>query len=208
MTVNELFKRLVNRLPHSKPTISFVDAAHSVQVVITRRLVLMKSDLLRDTWESDEQAASVSVVDLPLDMVAAGDNKDTPYISYLVGSDTVRADLIPLSRARGSFVVPGNEATPREYDIRGNILEMFPTSSVAYTLFVPMYRQPPPLVDMNDELPWNGFFDHIFQDSVLALSGPAGISSLVTPALDRSIMRAVDETAVLRTGRRAYLLYA
>jgi hypothetical protein len=207
MTVLELFQRVINRMPHMKPTISFVDAAHAVQVTIARRLWEVHSDLLRDIWESEEQAIGVSVVDLPLDML--GIAKDFPYVTFLTpGGDTTSAILRPLTRPRSDYVVDPENSTAREYDIRGSIMEIFPAHDTAYTLNVMMFRTPAPLVDMKDELPWNGFYDHLFQDAVLHMASAAGIATMVSPLLEKAIMRAVDSGASLRTGRRVNLLFA
>lgn len=209
MTVAELFDRVLPRLKHVNPTMDFIDACQAVQDVITRRLWEKYSDLLRDPWESSSQAVSTSTVDLPVDFLGVADIKrDPPYLTYTDDNgDTQVATLLPLSVPRSSYAT-ADAAIPKEYEIRGPVIEIFPTSSVAFTLYLSMYRRPAGLTSMDDELPWNGTFDQLFQDTVVFLSAPNGTFAYVSPMVEQAIRMAVDSGSGLRTGRRIRWLWA
>ncbi|MDF1551933.1 MAG: hypothetical protein P1P84_02670 [Deferrisomatales bacterium] len=205
MTVAELFARVLPRLKLMPPSIAFVDAAQAVQDVIARRLWEARSDLLRDPWESDTHAIGTTTVDLPELFLGVAD--ELPFLEYTSGGSTQIATLRPLSRPRSHYVTAA-DAVPAEYEIRGSLVQLYPTTTVAFTLHMPMYARPPALESMDDDLPWNGTYDHLFQDSVLHLAGPAGIMTMVSPHLEQAIMRAVDTGAALRTGRKVQWAFA
>ena len=206
MVVSELFARILPRLKYMPPSISFVDATQSVSDCITRRLWENRSDLLKTVWVSDTHAIGEDEVSLPTTFLGRNGDED-PFLTYTSGGSTLTTTPRPLSRDR-SYYVTAEDSIPGEYEIRGSVLYLYPPSTVAFTLTMPIYSRPEVIETVDDDLPWNGHFDQLFQDSVLHLAGPEGISAMVSPILEQAILRAVDTGASLRTGRKVRWLWA
>lgn len=210
MTVAELFDRVLPRLVSKPPVLAFVDAVQAVQEVISRRLWEHGSDLLKSPWTSETQLAGTSEVTLPGDMlgVMSDTTRDPPFITYTSSGATQIAPLYPLEGSRANYVLKA-DAIPEAYEIRSTTFELFPGSSVAFTLTVPMFRRPAPITSMSSTLPWGGMHDQLFQDAVLYMGGPEGAwMAAVTPGLELAIKAAVDSGTAIRTGRRVRWLMA
>jgi hypothetical protein len=209
VTVAELFDRCLPRLRGAPPpTLTFVDAAQAVQAVLTQRLWEQSSDLLKTVWNSTEQAISTNLVDLPSTFLGVADEDPPAYLTYTAGSATQVAPLYPLSVSRANYLT-AEDAIPSEYEIRGSVFEVYPGSSVAFTLYIPMYARPAALTQMSDSLPWNGMHDQLFQDAVsLMAAAGGGFTAAVTPGVDAAIRAALDGGTAIRTGRKVRWLMA
>lgn len=220
MTVGELFDRVLPRLKFMPPSIAFADAANAVQEVVARKLWENRSDLVREIWESDAEIPGVgeepptpgedepigtASVTLPDRFLGIAD--DAPFILYEVAGQDQVATLAPRSRSLSSYAT-ASQGIPSEYELRGQSLYLFPTSSVAFALRVPMFRKPAPLTAMEDDLPWCGMYDQLFQDAVLYLASPTGMLATVTPLLEQALRAAVDTGSAMRAGRKVQWQWA
>jgi hypothetical protein len=201
MTLQELFDRVANRLPGATPTIKFIDAAQSVQEVITNRLWYNQSELLKTIWTSTSQIVGTASVALPTTFLGL-DNSENPFATYTVGGDTVTATLTPLSMPR-SYYVGADNAIPSEYELRATTFYLYPPSSVAFTLTVPMFQKPTELTAMGDTIPWGGLFDQVFQDTVSIIAGAPGAYALINPGIEATLQRRVDDLTTMRAPKKA-----
>lgn len=207
MTVAELFDRVLPRLGARPMPLTFLTAVQAVQEVVTRRLWEHSSDLLKTPWASASNPVGTSTVTLPDTMLGVADG-ELPFITYTSGGATQVASLFPMEGSRSQYVT-ATATIPEAYEIRGTTFQVFPTSSVAFVLNVPMFAKPAALTSMASSLPWNGMHDQLFQDAVLYMGGVEGaFMAAVTPGLETAIASAIDAGTAIRTGRRVRWLMA
>lgn len=156
MTLQELLDIIEPSMPGTEATCSFVEAVRLTHTAIINRLVQLRSDAL--------------VQEITADIVTGDD------IAYLPD------EFISLSRrpqiVGGSFLnaLTSNDtsglevaAIPRYFRAIGKLLQVFPPSNADITLKLLARIRPDAPAAMNDVVPFNGDFDQIYVDGVIAI---------------------------------------
>lgn len=177
MTVQELFTLVLPRLT-AEPRCSLMEAAAAVQSIMFQHLFAMRSDLIQ--------------ADYDLDFGADEPQAQMPDTFYTVAS---RPEIVGtrtfLNQADRTKVLGLSAGTPRFYDLRGRLLTIYPTPVADVVIRVPSFVKPLALESMADDLPFDGYLDHVFADCCVAYmstgdAGPAerGFTTLVVSQVD------------------------
>jgi hypothetical protein len=176
MTLDDLLEIIEPSMPGMEPTCSLVEAVRLAHTAIVNRLVQIRSDALVEEL----------LIDIP-----AGDD-----IGYLPD------DFISLYRrpqiVGGSFLKffdtePATTAgTPTGYNIIGKLIQVDPPTAEAITLKLLARIRPVAPVNMTDVFPFNGDFDQVYVDGVMAiLSG--GVAAMNAKQYLPGIQMQVDQ---------------
>lgn len=169
--------------------IPFMDAANLAMDLIYKRLLLKKSDFLRESF-SRSFLADVNSCILPTDFFGLAER---PYFSGLT------ALLTPLPvETRQVFTTSG---TPRYYELRGTSLVLYPTPSTPYTLLGEYWQRPVKFAAVSDIVPLNGLIDYILADAIIRIS-ETGMGVLADPTFRQSIYTQLEELLPQRAPRQ------
>lgn len=168
MTAGELLDIILPRLSSGKAqNLAFIDAVQTTAEIITRRLWLKRSDLLKQDFEKALAEDSASVT-LDADFLGMAENSQ-PWLDYGEGRKQVLAPLP--SGMKHTF---SDSGLPLYYQLRGFTLSVFPTASEASALKGEMYARPAAVTALDDNLPFDGIFDRLFIDAVLIVGRESG----------------------------------
>lgn len=156
MTVFEVFNQVVPKVKGA-PLCTIFEAIHAVQNVIVSHLHIKRSTLLASDYDDKRVFSTGKKLSyLPDEFLGLSDR---PYLD-----DDNKTRLIPLKGTAN----PGTETgAPRNFRIRGKLLEIYPVPTETTAVFVPFYARPPVPEEMDDVLPFWSMFDAVFVDSVV-----------------------------------------
>lgn len=195
MTVAELLDTVLPKLASRPQESTFLGAVQTVQEVITRRLWMVKSELLEGDFSLAVAAGGNSAA---LDADTLGLKLHLhPWIVY----DGQRFELRPLPAGLKDSASLEAESRPEYYRLRGNDISLYPTTDADLTLKGEAYLKPAAITALSDVLPWFGFFDQVFIDAV-AKFGAGGLMLTVTSEMTLFLYQQVDQVAFQRPARR------
>ena len=155
MTVIDLMDIVTPRL--TGPTAcTLFEALREVQAIIANRLLMQRSDMLREEL-SCSYLAGVSSAALDSDFLATSERP------YVVG----KTPLNPLNRLDKSGLQTAGE--PKYYDIVGKTLWIYPPPDANTTVKVPAFVRPNQLTALTDTLPFFGDLDSVFVEGCVAV---------------------------------------
>lgn len=170
---------------------SFMDAANAVQQIITRRLLLKKSDLLLEDFTA-AIVAPASTFTLPTGFKGFAER---PYLS---GTST---HLMTLPRElRSQLTTPG---TPKFYEMRGTTVKLFPTPSANVTVVGVYYKEPTAFTTLTATMPFGGLADDIFVEGITRLA-VTGMKTAIDPEFLAMIYNQLEEILSSRAPRQVY----
>lgn len=195
MTVLDLLYTVLPRLAGEKPQAApFLEAVKMVQDIVTRRLWLLRSDLLEEDFSASVRAGSSR--GWMGDDVLGLKTGAHPWVIY----DGQRYDLVPLPdgmKDRTTLAAPGR---PSFYRLRGLSISVYPTPDLDIHVKGEAYVKPLEVAEMTDEIPWFGLFDPVFVETV-ARFGVNGLGSSVAPEVALFIHQWVDQIALQRPSK-------
>lgn len=196
MTAQELLDIVLPRLAKEGGQgqhLNFLEAVRATADIITKRLWLLRSDLLEEDFEK-ELAGDEAQITLDADFLGLVENSQ-PWLDY---EDGTRRVLTPLpSGIKHTFTEAGS---PLYYELRGRTLTVFPTAREAVTVRGEQYAQPDPVEEMQDDLPFDGIFDQLFIDSVTRI-GKDGLAVTVNQAFALLLYGQVDQLVHARPAK-------
>jgi hypothetical protein len=180
MTVLELMEKVVPRLT-GPPACDLFEAVREVQAIISGRLLMARSDMLREMLTVTFQAGTSSKR-LDDDFQAVSERP------YPVGLKP----LNPLgSMEKSSLQTLGD---PRYYEVIGKTFWIYPPSASEITIKIPSFMRPATLTTMTDELPFYGDFDSVFIEGCVAVLsaglkvvGDAGFAAVIGSQVDQQL---------------------
>lgn len=193
MTVSELFDIVLPRIANSKQaqSLNFIEALQVAVDIVTQRLWLCQSDMLRSVSDVDVAAGDDSVV-VPFGFL--GMIPDVPpVIDY--GDD--RKDVLePLPK--GTRHTIGEDGDPKYYELRGGQIRLLPSfKDAAGTVAIEYFKRPDVITSFDDDVPFNGVFDALLTDAVVMV-GQRGLSITVDQGFAAYLAAQVDRFANLR----------
>ena len=178
MQVLALFMMVAARLGEN-PAVPFLDAVESISGCISRHLADIQSDLLGKEDKTLNFTPGATVV-----------------LPDSFGSFTCRPYCVEsqrfLNQVSEETRLSSTSTQLEYYDLRGRRLSLFPAQAAAKTLKVAYLAFPLPVVDMNDDLPFDGTFDFIFKDVVVNVTAQ-GLELLSNPAFQKYIEDKIAE---------------
>lgn len=186
MTLAELLDIIEPSMPGTEATCSLVEAVRLTHTAIVNRLVQLRSDALVQEITAD---------------ISSGD--DLGYLPDEFMSLSRRPQIVG-----GSFLnmLTSNDtstletaAVPRFYQVVGKLIQVFPPTNANISIKMLARIRPDAPVEFTDDIPFNGDFDQIYIDGVLAvLSG--GIAAMNAKAYVPGVQIQVDQLLSGNTG--------
>ncbi len=159
MIVEDVLDNVIPRLGEGRPQCSILEAVASVHGIIVNRLLLKRSDLVKETIPVDvaKDATSISVPD----NYFAPDGLPTVTGQGKVFPLPADADL-----TLSVFSTPG---VPRWQRVKGRSMAIYPPADQDYTMLLPAFVRPAAPALMDDELPFWGTFDGVYAEGAFAV---------------------------------------
>lgn len=179
MKLSELFDIIEPSMPGMEPTCSLVEAVRLTHMAVINRLIQARSDALVEEL----------LVDVPA-------NDDIGYLPDEFMSLARRPQIVG-----GAFLneLQSNDtsaletaATPSYYKIVGKLVQVYPPTDTALVLKMFARLRAAPPVEMTETIPFNGDFDQVYIDGVMAiLSG--GVAAMNAKSYLPGIQLQVDQ---------------
>ena len=169
---------------------NFMDSANAVLQIITRRLLIKKSDFLREDY-SVTVTPTVPTFNLPTGFKGFAER---PYIS---GTTQFLEPLPP--EARALLTTAG---TPRYYELRGTLVKVFPTPTAASTTIVGLYyKEPTAFTVLTANMPFGDLANDLFVDAIVKFAVD-GLKTAVNPEFLTMMYNQIEEILPSRTPRQ------
>lgn len=183
MTLIELMDKVVPRLVGS-PSCTLFEAVREVQAIISNRLLMARSEMLREELTIDFMLGDSSVeLDQEFQSVS-----ERPYVDG-------KSPLSPLNRVeKHTLQTPGS---PRYYDIVGKTLWLYPPPDENMTVRIPAFIRPMTPTDLADTLPFFGDLDSVFVEGCVGLLS-LGLGAVADPNFVALIQNQVDQLLMSR----------
>lgn len=179
MKLEELLDIIEPSMPGMEPTCSLVEATRLTHTAIINRLLQVKSDVL--------------VEELLIAVPANDDIGHLPddYQSLARRPQIVGGDFLTVLTSSDTSALE-TAGTPKYYQIIGKLLQVFPPTDTAINIKLLARLRPAAPALMDDDLPFNGAFDQVYIDGVVAiLSG--GIKAMNAKTYLQGIQLQVDQ---------------
>lgn len=194
MTVGELFETLTGRLTKVAPVEDICSAVGIVSDHLSSRLFLQGSPLLRREV-SLTFPAGVSTATMPFGTLGM---VEPPFVL----KDISKGDVNLLGLESGERVkYVGQSYKPERYEIVGKTFRVFPTPDQTYKVVFEASVRPERPETFDDDLPFDGLFDHIFREVVLLVMLQGGSAVVQADAFLKGTFDAIDRNRANRTVR-------
>jgi hypothetical protein len=184
MTIAELLSITLPRL-EGKPACSIFESVRRVQSIIVNRLLLKRSNLVKDSL-----IIGVTMGDDYITLTPSGGRTFLAVAGEpCIIVDGARKYLTPYDSA---LTVSATAGRPKYYERVGRKLYLYPVSDAAYDITMPAFVSPVAATDLDGELPFNGILDDAFSEAVygVMLLGTAAVND---PAFTNVINTQVDQ---------------
>lgn len=190
-TVQTILDKVIDRIGGSglPVTVNFLDAANAVLQVITKRLLIKKSDFLREDFTGTVTNA-VPYFTLPTGFKGFAEK---PYLS---GTTQFLWPLPPEARA---FLTTAG--TPRYYELRGTICKVFPSPTASTTVVGLYYKEPTAFSDFTSSMPFGDLANDIFVEGIIRVC-IEGLKIVVEPEFLGMMYSQIEEVLPSRTPRQ------
>ncbi len=179
MTLQELLDIIEPSMPGTEATCSFVEAVRLTHIAIINRLLQLRSDALVQEVDVDI-AAGDDTADLPDEFMSLSRRPRIiggAFLNMLTSNDTSALETA---------------ATPAFYRIIGKVIQVFPPTDADISIrMLARLRLDAPAA-MSDVIPFNGDFDQIYVDGVVAVLA-GGIKAMNAKTYIAGIQMQVDQ---------------
>ena len=192
-TVQDVINSLLPKLA-AKPSAAseLYEQINDIIEVISRRLWFHRSDLLKTSVTVSVDSVNTGFV---LGNTFLG-FRGLPYEVNTTGAYQVH-QLSPLPEdAEWKYQLAG---VPLFYQLIGNNVTLFPAPSTPYSYVVRYYALPAELTSPASVVPFNGLFDTVIKDMMLAMI--EGMFTIVNPVFSKTLDEIVDKIIRLRPNR-------
>lgn len=193
--VETLWEKLIPRLDLTRNSVNFVDSCQEVIELITERLWFRKSNILR-------QDVSFTVTQSENELILPSEFLAIAAEPFIIDSNN-KARLLTNIHETRRYDYIGQESTPRYYYFNLDTVTLYPASDNTYTVYIPCYIKPTPLVSISDTLPFLGIFNQLIGDSAVKISN-IGLGILSDPTFVAALYEKVDKMVNLRNNKNIY----
>lgn len=173
--------------------VPFMSAANMALDIIYKRLLIRKSDLVKESFTISIVANTNSYA-LPDDFNGFAER---PYFS---GETILLNPLPPEERMRLTTA-----STPRFYEIKGTTLYLFPTPSTTFTLMTEYVKKSTAFTSLADAVPFNGLIDWLFVEAILKIAD-GGMGVIADPVFRQSLYSQLEEILPFRSPKQVSFL--
>jgi hypothetical protein len=183
MTVIELMGIVLPRVTGT-PTCTLFEALRELLAIISNRLLLARSDLLREELSVNFSSTRANVTLYP-------EFQSMSERPYVVG----KRPLNPLGRMdKSSLQTPGE---PKYYDMVGKTLWLYPPPDANVTVKIPAFVRPVTLTEMDEDLPFFGDLDTVFVEGCVGLLS-LGLGAVADPNFIGLLQNKIDQLLAAR----------
>lgn len=188
-TLSDLLLIILGRLAKSgPPQLDIYTAANMVMDIIYKRLMVKNSDLIVDQFVQPVTANLASVT-LPTDFMGFF---ELPNLSGRYWY------LTPLPKhQRAQHFTAG---TPKYYELRGTTMTLVPAPNENVTVVGQYYRKPVKITAIADVIPFEGLFDTVIQEAIIAVS-QQGAGIVTDQTFQAMLYKQIDEILPFRAPR-------